>query len=777
MGRPTLRVTLRRQWRVRRGFAIALAASIALHLALSLLRIEPSAAPDAEPLQATIRELPPPPKPVVVAVAKPKAKARRAASPAPPRVALREPAPIARDETPALIEATPEAIAAGPELPAVPAEIADAAPAPPGSEHSPDTLPPRVDLVYKGFLGTHGFEIGNAVYRFEHHGNDYRISTIGKLSRLLALFFPGEAKLESRGLITSAGLQPLEFSFERTSRQRREVAQFDWEAGMVTLQDQQTAALELPTFDALSIMWQYYFTPPPTDEVSFSLATTRRLRRYTVTREAKRRSPGARARSTPSAGTAAARTAASKAMPGSRPACITFRSRSVTSVRGHLRGAAGFDSRRRTARAAMTLRANQLASLAAAIADIRPLAAPADTLLHQFFRRHPAIGQQDRAFVADGVFAYLRRRRSLEALAADGRTVASLALAVATRELGRSVRELESVLKESDALWLRAFKSRLATELAPAVAADLPDWLWVRLGDAYGDDERALLARAWQAPAPLDLRVNPLKTNRDAARAALAAVGNRGEGHALLSARPARRRDARRSRATRCSWMARSKCRTRAASSSAISSRRKRTDMVVDFCAGAGGKTLLLGALMRSHGRLYAFDIVEKRLANLKPRLARSGLSNVHPQLLASERDAKIKRLAGKIDRVLVDAPCTGFGTLRRNPDLKWRQAETAVAELARKQQAILAAAATLVKPGGRLVYATCSVLPEENEAVVDAFLAAHSQFARGNAAAELARAGIALDTGPMLKLLPHRHGCDGFFAAVLERKSAPATS
>src|SRR4029453_16646901 len=193
----------------------------------------------------------------------------------------------------------------------------------------------------------------------------------------------------------------------------------------------------------------------------------------------------------------------------------------------------------------------------------------------------------------------------------------------------------------------------------------------------------------------------------------------------------------------------------------------KRTDMVVDFCAGAGGKTLLLGALMRSHGRLYAFDIMEKRLANLKPPLARPGLSHMHPPLLAREGDTKIKRLAGKIDRVLVDAPCTGFGTLRRNPDLKWRQPQTAVAELAQKQQTILSAAATLVKPGGRLVYATCSVLPEENEAIVDAFLGAEPQFAPGNAAAELARAGIALDTGPMLKLLPHRHGCDGFFAAV----------
>jgi 16S rRNA (cytosine967-C5)-methyltransferase len=142
----------------------------------------------------------------------------------------------------------------------------------------------------------------------------------------------------------------------------------------------------------------------------------------------------------------------------------------------------------------------------------------------------------------------------------------------------------------------------------------------------------------------------------------------------------------------------------------------------------------------------------------------------VHPQLIAHERDTKVKRLAGKIDRVLVDAPCTGFGTLRRNPDLKWRQPESAVAELAAKQASILASAATLVKPGGRIVYATCSVLPEENEAIVAQFLAANPEFAPGNVAADLARANIALDTGATLSLMPHRHGCDGFFAAVLER-------
>jgi len=201
----------------------------------------------------------------------------------------------------------------------------------------------------------------------------------------------------------------------------------------------------------------------------------------------------------------------------------------------------------------------------------------------------------------------------------------------------------------------------------------------------------------------------------------------------------------------------------------------KRGELVVDFCAGAGGKTLQLGALMRSTGRLYAFDVSERRLSKLKPRVARAGLSNVHPVLIAHERDAKVKRLAGKADRVLVDAPCSGLGTLRRNPDLKWRQSPQSVAEMVAKQTAILESAARLVKPGGRLVYATCSLLDEENDAVVDGFLAAHPEFRPISAGEVLARQGIALDTGERLRLSPRTHDTDGFFAAVLERAGADA--
>jgi len=174
---------------------------------------------------------------------------------------------------------------------------------------------------------------------------------------------------------------------------------------------------------------------------------------------------------------------------------------------------------------------------------------------------------------------------------------------------------------------------------------------------------------------------------------------------------------------------------------------------------------------MRGTGRIYAMDVSAKRLAELAPRAARAGVTSVHPLVLSGEGDARARRLAGKIDRVLVDAPCSGFGTLRRNPDLKWRHGPQAIAELAAKQARILEAAARLLKPGGRLVYATCSILPEENEAIADAFGAAHAEFAPLPCRQLLAAQRIDLDCGERLRLWPHRHGCDGFFAAAYERR------
>ncbi len=410
----------------------------------------------------------------------------------------------------------------------------------------------------------------------------------------------------------------------------------------------------------------------------------------------------------------------------------------------------------------------RVAALAGAIRALAPLDAPADVRLRQFFRAHPQMGKQDRAQVADAAFAFLRRKRSIEALAGttDPRR---LALATLVREERHSVRDLAHALDTAEREWLADFKARLPGTLPEAVAADLPDWLWERLGECMGADARAAFARGAAQSAPMDLRINPLKATRDEARAQLAGDGIdatptpwspwglRVRGRPMLAQHP---------------WFADGRIEVQDEGSQLVAFlvAPRRGEMVVDFCAGAGGKTLALGALMRSQGRLYAFDTVEKRLANFKPRLARSGLSNVHPQLIEHERDARVKRLAGKVDRVLVDAPCTGTGTLRRNPDLKWRHREVDVAELAAKQAAILASAATLVKPGGRVVYATCSVLPEENERVVARFLAEHSGFRQGDARAELARAGVALDTGSALVLSTALHGCDAFYAAILER-------
>lgn len=269
--------------RTRRLLLVALALSLVLHLAVSLWPADLPAAPDATPLTATITELPPPPTPAATAAAKPKPKPKRAnpvPAPAPPVEAV-------ADATP---PDTAAADAAATEARDKATALADAAAAEalvtPGAAAGNKTLPPRVDLAYKVFFGTRGFLIGDAVYRFEHSNNRYRISTIGEARGLAALVLRGQGKIESRGLITAEGLQPLSFRVERGGPDRVETAAFDWEAGLLTLFDGKTEALDLPTFDPLALMWQYYFTPPTVDKVTFTVGTPRRIHRYTMTREA-----------------------------------------------------------------------------------------------------------------------------------------------------------------------------------------------------------------------------------------------------------------------------------------------------------------------------------------------------------------------------------------------------------------------------------------------------------------------------------------------------------
>lgn len=405
-----------------------------------------------------------------------------------------------------------------------------------------------------------------------------------------------------------------------------------------------------------------------------------------------------------------------------------------------------------------------------ALTELLEGSGPADARLSAYFRDNRKLGVHDRGFIADMVYAILRRRRFLEYLAPDA-SPRRLVLACLVRVNGISPRELEPLLRKAEIEWLKELKAKPADNLPLPVQAELPDWLWERLVNQYGQDTALQLARSLQQAAPLDLRVNRLIEPRDSV---LAQFAKEGIEATLTPYSPDGLRLKEKIALNQHVLFQKGVVEVQDEGSQllALLVAPRRGEMVADFCAGAGGKTLALGALMANSGRLYAFDVSQRRLANFKPRLARSGLSNIHPQLISNERDPKLKRLAHKFDRVLVDAPCSGLGTLRRNPDLKWRQTPMDIAELTIKQANILEAAAKLVKPGGRLVYATCSLLREENEGVVEQFLAKHPDFSIAHAAEILAQHKVDLDTGPTLQLLPYQHGTDGFFAAALEREA-----
>ena len=398
--------------------------------------------------------------------------------------------------------------------------------------------------------------------------------------------------------------------------------------------------------------------------------------------------------------------------------------------------------------------------------------APADGVVAAFFRKHRALGTRERHTLAETAYAVPRQRLLFQHLAQNGSGAVERRLAILAWQGSDAF--LRSALAPHEQQWL-AEVSRIDRHTLPdKLRHNLPDWLAATLQAALGEQFWPLVHSLGE-PAPLDLRVNIAKARREDVQRALAAAGVvaaptpfspwglRVEGKPAL---------------TRLAAFTAGQFEVQDEGSQllALLTDARRGEMVVDFCAGAGGKTLALGAAMRNTGRLYAFDISGHRLDALKPRLARSGLSNVHPAQIAHERDERIKRLAGKIVRVLVDAPCTGLGTLRRNPDLKWRQSPKAVAEAQARQGAILASASRLLKPGGRLVYATCSLLAAEYEAVAEAFGAEHAASfeplpaLQALDAARVEHAG-ALVSGPFMRLWPHVHQTDGFFAAIWQKR------
>lgn len=400
---------------------------------------------------------------------------------------------------------------------------------------------------------------------------------------------------------------------------------------------------------------------------------------------------------------------------------------------------------------------------------------PADAVVSRYFREHRSLGPRERATLSDTVFTTLRERLKLEWLARSGSGSKWRRLAILAFPGDRDF--LKSALTDTEKTWLDACLAVTEADLLAPHRHNLPEWLAAALRAQVGD-EFDELAQSLNRPAPLDLRVNALKKKREAVLDELrqaglvceptpySPLGIRLQGKPSLS---------------KVAAFVQGEVEVQDEGSQllALLLDAKRGEMVVDFCAGAGGKTLAIGAAMRNSGRLYAMDTSGHRLDALKPRLARSGLSNVHPLAIAHERDDRVKRLAGKIDRVLVDAPCSGLGTLRRNPDLKWRQTPETVAAQAQLQTAILNSAARLLKPGGRLVYATCSLLPAENEDVCQSFGQTHADFEPVPVAGLLETLRVAdassLCAGEQhqwLRLWPHRQGTDGFFAAVWQKQA-----
>jgi 16S rRNA (cytosine967-C5)-methyltransferase len=400
---------------------------------------------------------------------------------------------------------------------------------------------------------------------------------------------------------------------------------------------------------------------------------------------------------------------------------------------------------------------------------------PADAGVSRYFRDNRSLGPRERATLAETVYTVLRKKLLFDHLSPSGSGPKERRMAILGFHGPRDF--LASALTEQEKNWLAQCDSIKPADLLERHRHNLPEWLVEPLKQQLGDEFWPLVD-SLNKPAPLDLRVNTLNDKRADVQheLKLAGLATRETPYSpwglRLDSKPA---------LTKLDAFARGAIEVQDEGSQllALLLDAKRGEMVVDFCAGAGGKTLAIGASMRNTGRLYAFDTSAHRLDALKPRLARSKLSNVHPAAIAHERDDRIKRLAGKIDRVIVDAPCSGLGTLRRNPDLKWRQSPQSVQEMTVKQAAILQSASRLLKSGGRIVYATCSLLPAENEAIAQGFSEANREFSPLPVAEVLSNLKVkdadALCSGGenaknYLRLWPHRHQTDGFFAAIWTR-------
>ena len=373
----------------------------------------------------------------------------------------------------------------------------------------------------------------------------------------------------------------------------------------------------------------------------------------------------------------------------------------------------------------------------ALLTEVEAAARPVDAVTSGWFRNRRDLDEADRGAILETLYALLRHRARLGWMLA---------------RLGRA-----DTVQNRLTLWLAGKLDD--ADMPEPVRLEIPDWAEAPLRQRFGADFAAEMA-ATLLPPPLDLRVNPVKTSREAVLRELKGLGVVAEATRLS---PLGIRIAERLSLTRLPGLKTGEIEIQDEGSQLVAGLvdARPGDRVVDFCAGAGGKTLALAAQMQNRGKVVACDVNEARLKRAAERLRRAGLHNVETRVLSSETDRWVKRHKAGFDRVLIDAPCSGTGTWRRNPDARWRAPDLGLAGLVALQGRILASAARLARPGGRLVYATCSVLHEENEAQVAAFLAATPAFHL-----------VPQPAGDFLSLTPLQHGTDGFFGAVLEREA-----
>jgi 16S rRNA (cytosine967-C5)-methyltransferase len=428
------------------------------------------------------------------------------------------------------------------------------------------------------------------------------------------------------------------------------------------------------------------------------------------------------------------------------------------------------------------------ARLSAAIEVIETIEAariPAAQALKEWGIAHRFAGSGDRAAIAGLVWDMLRRWAS-SAYLMDDESARGRALGMLKLERGFDVEKIATLcdggryapapLSEAER---KALGARMLDGAPPPVAGDYPEWLDPYLEQAFGAD-RVAEATAMASRAPLDLRVNSLKAKRDKVQAALSHLGATPTPFSPLGLRIELSADARNPgiQAEEAFIKGLVEVQDEGSQLVALFSAAKPGEQVIDLCAGAGGKTLALAAMMQGKGRLIATDRDKRQLAPIHERLSRAGVHNAEVRAPKGEADPLLD-IKASADLVLIDAPCTGTGTWRRNPDAKWRMRPGALEIRLKDQAEVLDRATSLVKPGGRIAYITCSVLPAENGAQIRAFLGRHTGFTLAppaetvtvlwDKAEEFAAAAMQTPEGWLMT--PRRTGTDGFFVSILVRR------